>query len=84
MEPIIQELFTVKEVAAILKTNVEYVHKLRRAGLLPCLKLGCFKVRRKALEDFLARYEGKDLSDPFDIKELDFTEEESFTGNEVV
>lgn len=33
MEPIIQELFTVKEVAAILKTNVEYVHKLRRAGL---------------------------------------------------
>ena len=76
MEPIIQELFTVKEVAAILRTNVEYVHKLRRAKLLPCLKLGCFKVRRKALEDFLAKYEGKDLSDPFDVKELDLNETE--------
>ena len=81
MDPIMPELFTIKEVATILKTNVEYVHKLRRAGLIPCLKLGCYKVRRKALSEFLEKYEGKDLSDPFDIKELDFSEECS-TGNE--
>ena len=36
-------LYTVKEVAALLKTNVDYVHKLRKAGLLPFLKLGQYK-----------------------------------------
>ena len=32
-------LYTVKEVASLLKTNVDYVHKLRKSGLLPFLKL---------------------------------------------
>lgn len=64
-------LFTVKEVAILLKTNVDYVHKLRKAGLLPFLKLGQYKVRKEALLEFLNRYEGKDLTNPFDIKELD-------------
>lgn len=63
-------LYTVREVAEILKTNVDYVHKLRKAGLLPFLKLGCYKVRKEALEEFLAKYEGCDLTDPFDIKNL--------------
>lgn len=64
-------LFTVKEVAILLKTNVDYVHKLRKAGILPFLKLGQYKVRKEALLEFLSRYEGKDLTDPFEIKELD-------------
>ena len=63
-------LYTVKEVAILLKTNVDYVHKLRKSGLLPFLKLGQYKVRRQALDEFLSRYEGKDLTDPFSIKEL--------------
>ncbi len=66
-------LYTVKEVATLLKTNVDYVHKLRKAGLLPFLKLGQYKVRREALIDFLSRYEGKDLTNPFQIKELDYS-----------
>lgn len=64
-------LYTVKEVATLLKTNIDYVHKLRKAGILPFLKLGQYKVRKQTLNDFLTRYEGKDLTDPFDIKELD-------------
>lgn len=64
-------LYTVKEVAEQLKTNVDYVHKLRKAGLLPFIKLGQYKVRSEALDDFLRRYEGKDLTNPFDIKELE-------------
>ncbi len=68
-------LYTVKEVAALLKTNVDYVHKLRKAGLLPFLKLGQYKVRKEALVDFLSRYEGKDLTNPFQIKELDYNGE---------
>lgn len=63
-------LYTVKEVAELLKTNIDYVHKLRKAGLLPFLKIGQYKVRKQALDIFLERYEGKDLTDPFDVKEL--------------
>ena len=63
-------LYTVKEVAELLKTNIDYVHKLRKAGILPFIKLGQYKVRKQSLELFLERYEGKDLTDPFNIKEL--------------
>lgn len=69
-------LYTVKEVAELLKTNVDYVHKLRRAGLLPFLKLGQYKVRREALLEFLCSYEGKDVTDPFNVKELSYAESE--------
>lgn len=69
-------LYTVKEVAALLKTNVDYVHKLRKSGLLPFLKLGQYKVRKETLIDFLSRYEGKDLTNPFYIKELDYNGED--------
>ena len=68
--------YTAKEVAQLLKTNVDYVHKLRKSGLLPFLKLGQYKVRKQALIDFLRRYEGKDLTNPFDIKELDYSGED--------
>lgn len=67
-------LYTMKEVSEILKTNVTYVHKLRKAGLLPCIKLGTYKVRKEALEGFLARYEGCDLTDPEAVKEDDVYE----------
>ena len=64
-------LYTVKEVAELLKTNVDYIHKLRKSGLLPFLKLGQYKVRRASLLAFLANYEGKDLTDPFNIVDLE-------------
>ena len=67
MEPI---LYTVPEIAKLLKTNADYVHKLRKAGLLPFLKLGQYKCRREALEKFLAENEGKDLTNPEEIKKL--------------
>lgn len=63
-------VYTVAEVAEILKCNVNYVHKLRKAGVLPFLKLGQYKCRKVALEKFLAAYEGKDVTDPNDIKDL--------------
>ncbi len=59
-----------KEVSEILKTNVTYVHKLRKTGLLPCLKLGTYKVRQETLDDFLSKYEGYDLTDPEHISKL--------------
>ena len=63
-------LYTVNEVSKLLKCNVDYVHKLRKSGLLPFMKLGSYKCRKQALDDFLARYEGYDLTDPTDVKEL--------------
>lgn len=63
-------LYTVQEVAKILKTNVAYVHKLRKAGLLPFMKLGSYKCRRSALEKFLESCDGKDLTDPFHVTSL--------------
>ena len=47
-----QMLYTVPEVAEILKTNTDYVYKLQRAGVLKFLKMGRWKCRKKTLEDF--------------------------------
>lgn len=63
-------IYTVKEAAELLKTNVDYVHKLRKAGILPFIKLGSYKIRKEALDEFLAKYEGYDLTNPQQIKEL--------------
>lgn len=57
------ELYTVKEVAKIMKVNVHKVYDLIHAGLLPALKLGSIKIRRESLEEFLRKYDGMDLTD---------------------
>lgn len=60
-------LYTVKETAEILKTNVAYVHKLRQSGKLRFLKIGQFKVRKETLENFLKEFEGCDITNPFKV-----------------
>ena len=67
MEPM---LYTVPEVAQIIKCNVGQVHKLRKSGVLPMLKLGQYKCRREALEEFLKKHEGYDVTDPYNIVPL--------------
>lgn len=62
-------VYTVPEVAEILKTNVDYVYKLQRAGLLRFMKIGRLKCRKSTLEEFLAKYDGMDISDPFNVRE---------------
>ena len=63
-------LYTVKEVSGVLGINVHLVYELIKKGLLPALKLGSLKIRKSSLEDFVAKYEGMDLSDLDNIKEL--------------
>lgn len=65
-------LYTVKEAADRLKTNTDYVYALIKKGYLKCLKLKSYKIRKSTLEQFLEKYEGYDLSDLDDIKELNF------------
>ena len=64
-------LYTVAETAKLLKTNPNYIYDLINKGLLPALKLGSFKVRKSSLLEFLEKYEGQDLTDLNDIKELE-------------
>lgn len=63
-------LYTVSETAKLIKTNPNYVYELIKQGLLPALKLGSLKIRRSTLLKFLAEYEGQDLTDLDNIKEL--------------
>ena len=60
-------LYTVKEVSELLHTNTTYVYDLIKAGLLPVMKLGSYKVRKDSLNKFLLDCEGKDLTDPNNI-----------------
>ena len=64
-------LYTVKEASQILKCNPDYVHKLRRSGLLKFMKLGSLKVRKSELERFLQECAGKDVTDPNNVKDLE-------------
>lgn len=64
-------LYTVRETAKLLKTNANYVYDLIKLGYLPALKLGSLKVRKVAIDEFLKKYEGKDLTDLNNIRELE-------------
>ena len=67
-------VYTVKEVSEIIHTNPSYVYSLIKSGLLPALKLGSYKIRKSALLNFLENNEGKDLTNPFDIKPISVCE----------
>ena len=69
-------LYTVPEVAAILKTNVDYVYKLQRAGLIRFMKIGRYKCRKSTLEQFLEKFDGCDISDPFNVQKIEGVENE--------
>ena len=74
-------LYTVKEVSQLIKTNVGYVYSLIKKGYLPALNLGSLKVRRASLLEFLEKYDGKDLSDLDNIKDLNINREDVIDEN---
>ncbi|EOR25320.1 excisionase [Clostridium sartagoforme AAU1] len=67
-------LYTVTEASKLIKTNPAYVYKLINAGLIPVIKLGSIKIRRSSLLEFLEKYEGMDLTEPKEVKKLEFPE----------
>jgi len=56
-------VYTIKEVAGLLKVNKNYVYALINKGLLRSTKLGCRKVTRKALIEFLEKNDGLDFDE---------------------
>lgn len=63
-------IYTVKEVAMILRSSPNYIYRLIEKGYLPAIKLGSIKVLKSSLEDFLSINEGNDLSDLNNVKKL--------------
>lgn len=70
-------IYTVAETAKLLKTNPAYIYKLINAGILPAIRLGGMKIRKAALLEFLKKYEGKDLRDVNNIKEMEVEKNET-------
>lgn len=56
------EIFTVKQVAKILKTSPNSVYKLIKNGFLKSIIIGSTKVTYKSLMEFIEKYDGQDLS----------------------
>ncbi len=65
-----KELLTVEKVAEHLGVNKNTVYNYKKAGLLKFMKLGRWKVREQDLEAFKEWCVGKDVTDPFNVKEL--------------
>lgn len=55
-------LYTISEVAALLKVNKNMVYELINNGYLRSIKFGCRKVTRKAILEFLDQYDGQEIS----------------------
>ena len=60
-------IYTVSEVAKIMKTNKNYVYQLIKAGVLPATQIGSIKIRHDTLAKFLAKAEGYNYNDPYNI-----------------
>ena len=63
-------LYTVPELARILKTGQNKVLQLIHRGHLNALKLGRYKVTKEELQRFLKESQGLDLTDLNNIKPL--------------
>ena len=63
-------LYTVAEVSEIFKINKNAVYELINHGLLQGLKLGAMKITKLEILRFLDTYNGKNLDDLDNIKDL--------------
>ena len=51
-----KQIYTVKEAAAVLRVNVNFIYELINTGKLPYLLLGQKKIRGTDLERFIKTY----------------------------
>lgn len=56
-------LYTISEVAKLLKVNRNFVYALINTGHIKSIKLGCRKITRKSLLEFLEKYDGLDFDE---------------------
>lgn len=65
-------VYTVEEVAVIMRTSKQYVYSLVNAHQLRVLKIPHTRIRKSELERFLKDNEGMDLSNPTEPKEINY------------
>lgn len=65
-----ERLYTVREVAEILKVNRNKAYDLVRKGFIKSLNLGSIRVRESALQNFLETYDGMDISDLENVRKI--------------
>ncbi|MGN1329151.1 MAG: helix-turn-helix domain-containing protein [Eubacterium sp.] len=61
-------LYTITEVAKLLKINRNFVYTLINTGHIRSIKLGCRKVTRKSLLEFLENYDGLNFDEIMAVK----------------
>ncbi|MDO4171059.1 MAG: helix-turn-helix domain-containing protein [Lachnospiraceae bacterium] len=61
---------TSSEAAEILRISQARLGDLINAGLLNCLNIGSRKVRIATIDEFLEKWDGWDLSDPYNPKKI--------------
>ncbi|MBQ1194035.1 MAG: helix-turn-helix domain-containing protein [Lachnospiraceae bacterium] len=66
-----ERLLTAKEVSQVLRTNVNYVYALMKAGKLNYLVIGQKKVRESTLDEFIRNSEGYDVTNPENIVKIE-------------
>jgi excisionase family DNA binding protein len=67
-------LMSVTDVVKRLKTDKATVYELIKRGLLKALKLRSLKISNSEVNRFLRVYQGMDLSDLNNIKEIEYKE----------
>lgn len=63
-------VYTVPEVAKMLRVNKNMIYKLIKSGHLKAIKLGTLKITSRAVEEFLSCNEGNDFGDFNNVKPL--------------
>ncbi|UZQ51623.1 helix-turn-helix domain-containing protein [Clostridium kluyveri] len=67
-------LMSVSDAVKRLKTDKATVYELIKRGLLKALKIRSLKISNSEINRFLTVYQGMDLSDLDNIKEIDLKE----------
>lgn len=67
LEYVEPKVYTAKETATLLQVGINRVYELVNSGALKAIRLGYIKIPAVELDNFIERYTGKDLSDPYHI-----------------
>ena len=62
MQRLPNRVFTVAETAEILRCSEGFVRRILTCGLMRYMKIGDIKIRSEALDEFLERFDGEDVT----------------------
>ena len=63
-------VYNAAEVSAMLGVSIPKVNGFIRCGLLPCINVGHRVVRHEDLQEFLLKYRGYNISEPENVRKI--------------